>query len=333
MGSVFISYRRDDAAGYARAIHDELTEHFPPERVFMDVDAIEPGLPFDEVIRNAVGKCTVLLVLIGARWLAPGADGRSRLEDERDFVRLEIAAALARGIRVIPVLLDGAPMPGEADLPEALRGLVWRNAIEVSNTRFNSDLERLAGVLARGLDAGPPPEAAGTPAAAAHAAKPAPAVPETDRPASGAGPVASGRGWRYLLGAVVLVAVAAAAWVMWPRQTPAPAPLERQAADARTTVPDFAARPWGVVFGSDRTLDAARDELRRASRSGVDGAAIYLRNGYYVSIALCADRAEAERVMRIVRVFRRDTYVVDMRTWCVQPEPRAGHVECGAAVD
>lgn len=331
MGSVFISYRRDDAAGYARAIHDELTERFPPERVFMDVDAIEPGLPFDEVIRNAVGKCTVLLVLIGARWLAPGPDGRSRLEDERDFVRLEIAAALARGIRVIPVLLDGAPMPREADLPEALRGLVWRNAIEVSNTRFNSDLERLAGVLARVLDAGPP-EAAGTPAAPAQAAAPAPAMAGTDRPPSGAAQVkAAGSGRRYLLGAAAVVAVVAVAWVMWPRPAPPPPP-ERREAEVRT-VPDFAARPWGVVFGSDRTLEAARDELRRASRSGVDGAAIYLRNGYYASIALCADRAEAERVMRIVRAFRRDAYVADMQAWCLQPQPRAGHVECSAAAD
>ena len=147
MGKVFISYRREDAAGYARAIYEELTERFTADRIFMDVDAIEPGLPFDEVIRNAVGQCEALLVLIGARWLAPQPDGKTRLEDERDFVRLEIAAALARNIRVIPVLLDGTPMPKEAELPEALRGLVWRNAIEVSNTRFPSDVDRLAQVL------------------------------------------------------------------------------------------------------------------------------------------------------------------------------------------
>jgi hypothetical protein len=150
MGKVFISYRREDAAGYARAIYEELTERFTADRIFMDVDAIEPGLPFDEVIRNAVGQCEALLVLIGARWLAPQPDGKTRLEDERDFVRLEIAAALARNIRVIPVLLDGTPMPKEAELPEALRGLVWRNAIEVSNTRFTSDVDRLAQVLAKG---------------------------------------------------------------------------------------------------------------------------------------------------------------------------------------
>lgn len=154
MGNVFISYRRDDAAGYARAIYDQLTERFDTAQVFMDVDAIEPGLPFDEVIRNAVGKCEVLLVLIGSRWMEVQPDGRRRLDDERDFVRLEIAAALARNIRVIPVLLDGVQMPAENLLPEPMRGLVWRNALEVSNTRFTSDVNRLADVLARVLGEG-----------------------------------------------------------------------------------------------------------------------------------------------------------------------------------
>lgn len=178
MGKVFISYRREDAAGYARAIYEELTERFTADRIFMDVDAIEPGLPFDEVIRNAVGQCEALLVLIGARWLAPQPDGKTRLEDERDFVRLEIAAALARNIRVIPVLLDGTPMPKEAELPEALRGLVWRNAIEVSNTRFPSDVDRLAQVLAKVLDG---PAVARAPDVAPDGAPDEPAPPEPPR--------------------------------------------------------------------------------------------------------------------------------------------------------
>lgn len=364
MGKVFISYRREDAAGYARAIYEELTERFTADRIFMDVDAIEPGLPFDEVIRNAVGQCEALLVLIGARWLAPQPDGRTRLEDERDFVRLEIAAALARNIRVIPVLLDGTPMPKEAELPEALRGLVWRNAIEVSNTRFNSDVDRLAQVLAKVLD-GPavasapgvspaeptmaePPRTASagqrTPSSATHVEQAAPAPSQADA-TKAAG--ASASGLRYLAGAAVLVAVAVLAWVMWPAATPpaqGPTVDERAALeaarttglpagaelDARTAV-DFARRPWGVVFGSDRALDAARDELRRASRNGVEQAAIYLRNGYYASIALRADRAEAERILRIVRAFRSDAYVADMRTWCLRPQPLAGYVACGAA--
>ena len=345
MGKVFISYRREDAAGYARAIYEELTERFTADRIFMDVDAIEPGLPFDEVIRNAVGQCEALLVLIGARWLAPQPDGKTRLEDERDFVRLEIAAALARNIRVIPVLLDGTPMPKEAELPEALRGLVWRNAIEVSNTRFNTDVDRLANVLAKVLDGPAVANAADvTPSSATPVAEepPGPSVADAVRISTG-----SGSGLRYLLGAVALVAVGVLAWVMWPAATPpaqGPAVDERVAVeaarspglpagvelDARTAV-DFAGRPWGVVFGSDRALDAARDELRRASRNRVAQTAIYMRNGYYASIALRADRAEADRVLRIVRAFRSDAYVANMRTWCLRPEPREGYVACGAA--
>lgn len=374
MGKVFISYRREDAAGYARAIYEELTERFTADRIFMDVDAIEPGLPFDEVIRNAVGQCEALLVLIGARWLAPQPDGKTRLEDERDFVRLEIAAALARNIRVIPVLLDGTPMPKEAELPEALRGLVWRNAIEVSNTRFTSDVDRLAQVLAKVLDgptvarapdvapAGPAAAESArtaadqrTPPSATPAAQQAPGAAGADATRSSAG---SGSGLRYVAGVAALAVVAVLAWMMWPAasppaqgpaqgpaQWPAQGPAQDEQAaldavrrlglpadaelDARTAV-DFAGRPWGVVFGSDRTLEAARDELRRASRNGVEQTAIYLRNGYYASIALRADRAEAERILRMVRAFRSDAYVADMRTWCLRPQPLAGYVACGA---
>uniref|UniRef100_UPI00257B3134 toll/interleukin-1 receptor domain-containing protein n=1 Tax=Thauera sp. TaxID=1905334 RepID=UPI00257B3134 len=179
MGNVFISYRRDDAAGYARAIYDQLTERFDTAQVFMDVDAIEPGLPFDEVIRNAVGQCEVLLVLIGSRWMEVQPDGRRRLDDERDFVRLEIAAALARNIRVIPVLLDGVQMPAEDLLPEPMRGLVWRNALEVSNTRFTSDVNRLADVLARVLGEAERSASATTEAATKSAASGADTVVST----------------------------------------------------------------------------------------------------------------------------------------------------------
>lgn len=340
MDKVFISYRRDDAAGYARAIYEELTERLPPDAVFMDVDAIEPGLPFDEVIRNAVGQCKVLLVLIGARWLAHGADGRSRLEDERDFVRLEIAAALARKIRVIPVLLDGTPMPKEAELPEALHGLVWRNAIEVSNTRFNSDVERLFQVLTKVLDGAvvseapdsqpPAPEPATVagqreqPVAAPVAQAPAMPLETRDTKVSGA----SGSGLRYLAGVAALGVVAVVAWTMWPTETPPP--VKQVEPDVRAAL-DFSKRPWGVVFGSDRGLDAARDELRRASRNGVEETGLYLRNGYYASVALRSDRAEADRILRIVRGFRSDAYVADMRTWCLRPQPREGYVVCGEA--
>lgn len=346
MDKVFISYRRDDAAGYARAIYEELTERFPPEAVFMDVDAIEPGLPFDEVIRDAVGQCKVLLVLIGARWLAPGADGRSRLEDERDFVRLEIAAALARDIRVIPVLLDGTPMPRESDLPQALHALVWRNAIELSNSRFDADVARLTEVLARVLEGGAgeaaSPRAAqeveAEPAAARDAERPG-TVESSPRPlaaeASARGTEdaatsvpsakAGGGGGKVMLVVGALALVAALAWMLWPAGGSGPA---GDAGSQTRGAINFDDRPWAVVFGSDPTLGAAQDELRRAARNGVEDTGIYLRNGYYASVALRADRGEADLVLGVVRRFRSDAYVTDMRKWCLQPQARDGFVAC-----
>jgi hypothetical protein len=142
-GQIFISYRRDDAAGYARALYDRLVQHFSKERVFIDVDTIEPGLPFDEAIKLALDQCKVLLVVIGKRWMDKQAGMEPRINDPKDFVRLEIAAALSRNIRVVPVLLDGAGMPSEKELPESLRALARRNALEIRNSRFGSDTETL----------------------------------------------------------------------------------------------------------------------------------------------------------------------------------------------
>jgi hypothetical protein len=150
-GHIFISYRRDDSAGYTRAIYDQLAKRFTKERIFMDVDAIEPGLPFDEVINQAVGRCEIMLAMIGKRWMEQQPGVGPRVNDEKDFVRLEIAAALSRNVRVIPVLLDGAGMPTEELLPEPLRALARRNAIEISNSRFNSDVDRLVEVVSKVL--------------------------------------------------------------------------------------------------------------------------------------------------------------------------------------
>ena len=149
---IFISYRRDDSAGYVRALYDRLIEHFSEEQVFMDVDDIDPGLPFDEAIKHAVDQCKVLLVVIGRRWLEKKDGKEPRINDQKDFVRIEIAAALSRNIHVIPVLVNGASMPGEEELPEPLRALAKRNAVEVSNSRFDADTETLIKAINKTLD-------------------------------------------------------------------------------------------------------------------------------------------------------------------------------------
>jgi len=157
VAQVFISYRRDDGAGYARAIGAELAKRFGAGRVFMDVDDIAAGQGFAEVIQRAVGSASVLLVLIGRRWRGEREGGGARLHDAGDFVRLEIAAGLRLGLRVIPVLLDGATMPTPAELPADIQALAGLQALEIGNTRFAADIDRLSAALAGtlGSAAGP----------------------------------------------------------------------------------------------------------------------------------------------------------------------------------
>jgi hypothetical protein len=149
---VFVSYRRNDTPHLAGRLYDRLGEHFGQERVFMDVDSIEPGLDFGEVINAALTSCAVMLVLIGDQWLtAADARGRRRLDNPDDYVRLELEAALARNIRVIPMLVEGAVMPDSQELPDALKGLARRNALEISHSRFTADADRLVNTIERVL--------------------------------------------------------------------------------------------------------------------------------------------------------------------------------------
>jgi len=147
-GKIFISYRREDSSGVTGRIYDRLESHFGSDRIFMDVDAIEPGMDFVKAIESAIGTTDVFLAVIGPTWLtATDAAGNRRLENPEDFVRSEVAAALARDLRIIPVLVSGAMMPRSTDLPDDLKSLTHRNAIELSHTRFNMDAERLIHTL------------------------------------------------------------------------------------------------------------------------------------------------------------------------------------------
>ena len=151
-GRVFISYRREETAYPAGWLYDRLSDHFGEHRIFKDIDSIEPGDDFVQTITTAVGSCDVLLALIGDDWLTVvDQGGRRRLDDVNDFVRIEIEAALSRDVRVIPILVEGATMPHSADLPPSLAGLVQRQALELSPSRFATDLDRLLKVLTRTL--------------------------------------------------------------------------------------------------------------------------------------------------------------------------------------
>jgi TIR domain len=143
-GSIFISYRREDTQGEAGHLLADLRRRFGDERVFFDVATIRPGEDFRKAVEKAVGSCAVLVVVIGKKWLtAADASGRRRLDDPRDFVRFETAVALRRDVRVIPVLVQGAAMPNEEELPDDLKDLVWRNAQELSHGRWEYDASRL----------------------------------------------------------------------------------------------------------------------------------------------------------------------------------------------
>ena len=137
MPDIFISYRREDASGYAGRLNDQLAAHFGADHVFIDVDDISPGVDFAQAIEKKVSSCDILLALIGRRWL------NSRLDDPNDFVRREIGTALDRNIRVIPVLVDGAAIPQAHQLPPDLSMLARRQVLEISDSRFHDDVNRL----------------------------------------------------------------------------------------------------------------------------------------------------------------------------------------------
>ena len=157
MGAVFISYRRGDSEGQARALFNDLSDVVGRKSVFMDVDSIALGRDFREVLQERLASCDLMLALIGPGWLqAKDSAGNRRLDNPGDYVRQEIATALKRNIPVTPVLLQGARVPDQADLPEDLRDLAYRNAFELSHNRWESDVREMLTRLELRADAGAP---------------------------------------------------------------------------------------------------------------------------------------------------------------------------------
>ncbi len=153
-GKIFINYRRDDSIGMAGRLHDRLAQTFGRDKLFMDVDHIPVGEDFVTHLNNQVAACDVVLVVIGPSWLrAKDKAGQRRLQQSDDFVAIEIAAALARNIRVIPVLVDGARMPRESDLPDSLKPLARRQAAEVRHAHFGRDAETLVASMREAVPA------------------------------------------------------------------------------------------------------------------------------------------------------------------------------------
>jgi formylglycine-generating enzyme required for sulfatase activity len=161
-GQIFISYRREDASSATGRLYDRLSAHFPHNQIFMDVDShIPPGVDFVGVIEKNAGSCDVLIAVIGRFWLTACEEKKQRrwfekekrrLDNPRDYVRLEIATALKRGIWVIPALVDGASMPQSEELPQDLKPLVRRQALTISHDRFRADADSLVAAVELALE-------------------------------------------------------------------------------------------------------------------------------------------------------------------------------------
>lgn len=247
--TVFISYRREDTAGYARSVCDALVREFGADHVFMDVDDIAVGQPFSEVIQQAMGGSQVLLVLIGPRWRGERENRSPRIMEHGDFVHLEVATAIKKGMRVIPLLFDGATMPSVSQLPHDVRALSERNAMEVDATRFADDMTRLIEAL--------------------HAS---PKVPLTTPPDAAAGAT---RRWLVLgVGAAILAAVGG---LWWSRTA------SRGSASAESTAATASTRPtingeWrGTVRYPWSNEDYVEQFVLEGNAADVQGTASFLR--------------------------------------------------------
>ena len=151
---VFLSYRRGDVGGYAGRLTDALFQRLGPRSVFQDVTAISPGQDYGVAIDRALDDSDAALVVIGPGWLtASTPHGSRRLLEADDYVRMELVGALRRDIRVIPVLVGGAPLPDAADLPDDLQGLTQRQAVVLHDETWHHDVDGLVQSL-RGEPAG-----------------------------------------------------------------------------------------------------------------------------------------------------------------------------------
>ena len=145
---VFLSYRREDARLEARSLYTDLAAAFGRRHVFFDLHDIDYGDAFGRVIDKRIDACDVVVVVIGPAWLTlADADGRPRIQGPRDFVRHEIASALARDKRIIPVLIGGAAMPDARQLPADIAGLCALNALVLGDRELGENANRLVDAI------------------------------------------------------------------------------------------------------------------------------------------------------------------------------------------
>jgi len=231
-GKIFINYRRDDSRADSGRLYDRLNARYP-NRVFRDVGSLEPGVEWHEAIERVLGTSDACVVVIGKEWVnIAGPTGTRRLDDPRDTVRQEIVTALKRGMRVFPVLVGGAKMPPEEELPEDLHSLARLNALEITEQDWDQGFEKLADALDRTLGV--------------HHAPPAP-------------PAKASRTKPILIGAGALVAVAVIAIVVNNSTQKPPVEVIREVPGASNSVPPDTSieKPTPAAAGSKSGPSAA----------------------------------------------------------------------------
>jgi len=304
MRGIFISYRRDDAEGQAGRLFDDLSAHFGRDAVFMDVAGIKKGVDFRRIIDEHVASCGVLLVIIGKRWLtATDSQGRRRLDDPNDFVRLETAAALSRDIPVVPVLVQDAVMPTEQELPDALKELAFRNGTGLTHARWDSDVKLLIEDLKPFLETPAPDSVAGQPAPdLTSVATARGTTPEGDRPA---------RRSLWAAGAVAVVAgVSIVGYHLWQDRPAEPIPPfanarapqvgAQRGPDSTVVPPLIAARTAPNLAGlqpsvPDPAAEQAKAEQAKAEQAKADQAKADQEKAAKVAAARAAAAAAAAR--------------------------------------
>jgi hypothetical protein len=150
---IAISYRREDSLPTAGRLYDRLQAKFGKENVFMDFDSIPPGMDFREQIKQMIERSKLVIAIIGPHWLGEQPDASRRIANSSDFVRLEIAYALERGIPIIPVLVNNAPKPAPEKLPQEIEGLAFRNALILdTGIDFHHHADRLITGIGKAMD-------------------------------------------------------------------------------------------------------------------------------------------------------------------------------------
>lgn len=145
---IFISYRVQDTAADTGRFVDSLKQVFYEDQIFMDIEKLEPGVDFTQAIANSLESCDVLFAVIGPEWAGPAnQNGITRINQSNDWVRIELETALKRNIRLIPVLVRGASLPEQHELPASLHPLLNRQTYEISNKRWKYDTDQLVNFL------------------------------------------------------------------------------------------------------------------------------------------------------------------------------------------